>query len=171
MICVGKIVGVHGVRGAVKIKSYMTCPEDLFSFSDIRLADGLVIVLKRASKAPSQSATVLGSLQGVNDRDEALGYVGHDLFVLREALPEVQKDHETYYVADLEGMQVQVAGSLVGTIESVDNYGAGDLLNVRTPEGRVALPFQKIFVMALDVDKRTLEVDPDYWTSLKALYE
>ena len=170
LVCVGTIVGVHGIKGAVKIKSYTQVPDDLLSFSPVTLADGRTLALKPASKGGAASQTILAHIAGVQDRTEAEVYVSLDLYVERDRLPPVSEEG-TYYISDLEGLPVHVGGQKVGSVQSLENHGAGDLLNVAISDLVISIPFHKEFVAVVEGDVPFLEVDPAYFASLKALYE
>ena len=86
-------------------------------------------------------AGVLARADGIIDRNAAEALRGAELFVPRCALPELGPDE--FYYSDLEGMDaLRADGSHLGVVRSVDNFGAGDLIEVVADDGRrLSLPF------------------------------
>lgn len=99
----GKIVGVHGIRGEVKVKSYTAVDKDIAAYGDLEdKAAG-----KRFSlKVTGHSKDLLRiKIRGIDDRTAAETLVGTELYAPRGVLPEL-KTEEVYYEADLVGMKV-----------------------------------------------------------------
>ena len=86
---------------------------------------------------------------------------GVRLYVSRAALPDIDDD-ETYYQADLIGLTVETeAGERLGEVVAVQNYGAGDFLEIREPEGgTLTLPFTKAVVPVVDIPGGRLVAAP-----------
>ena len=85
---------------------------------------------------------------------------GTELFVPRSALPEPGPDE--FYYSDLEGMEaLRADGSRFGVVRGVDNFGAGDLIEVVADDGRrLSLPFTRAPCRAIDLAQRRLVVEP-----------
>ena len=149
-VCLGVIAGAHGVRGLVKIKSFTEVPEDVAAYGPVTDETGgrrFTITVKGRVKG-----SVLAALEGVADRDQAQALHGQQLFVPRDALP-VPDEEETYYQADLIGLAAEDPdGRSLGRVVAVQNFGAGDLLEVLGPD-RVSryFAFTKEVVPELDV--------------------
>ena len=149
-ICVGAIAGAHGVRGLVKIKSFTEVPEDVAGYGPVTDESGrrrFAITLKGRVKG-----LLLAALDGVADRDQAQALRGQRLYVARSALPPTE-DEETFYHADLLGLAaVDPEGQDLGVVVAVQNFGAGDLLEVLDPD-RVSqfYPFTKQVVPEVDI--------------------
>jgi 16S rRNA processing protein RimM len=158
LVCVGMIVGAHGVRGAVKVKSFTENPEDVTAYgplSDQRGTRQLVLTPIGAVRG-----NVLAEVDGVNDRDAAEALRGLRLYVDRSVFPPTGEDE--FYHADLIGMAAETAaGAKLGTVRAVYNHGAGDVIELALPTGAmVALPFTKAVVPVVDLAGRRLVVDP-----------
>ena len=148
-VILGRIVGLFGVRGWIKVYSYTEPREAVLNYSDwlldrdgdwqpAGLAEG-----KRHGKA------VIARLHGIEDRDAAAELIGSDIGVDRDALPEPEKGH--YYWADLEGLTVvQQDGTELGKVSYLMATGAHDVLVVDGPAERL-IPFVPGQVI-LDVD-------------------
>jgi 16S rRNA processing protein RimM len=148
-VCVGTVVGVHGVQGAVRIKSFTTAPADVAAYGAVSDESGArrfeVKVLGQARGA------VLARLSGVAGRDAAEALRGLRLYVDRAALPATKEDE--YYHADLIGLPVETKeGAALGRVRAVHNFGAGDILELRADDGReLLLPFSDAVVPEVDL--------------------
>lgn len=148
-VCLGTIVGVHGVQGAVRIKSFTADPADVAAYGAVSDESGgrrfEVKVLGQARGA------VLARLSGVASRDAAEALRGLRLYVPRAALPQTNEDE--YYHADLIGLPVETReGAVLGTVRAVHNFGAGDILELRDDAGReLLLPFSDAVVREIDL--------------------
>jgi 16S rRNA processing protein RimM len=99
--------------------------------------------------------------KGVDDRNAAEALRLVQLYVAREQLGDVEEDE--FFHADLIGLAaVQPDGSALGTVIAVQNFGAGDLLEIAPAQGgaSVLLPFIKAVVPAIDVAAGIIIVDP-----------
>jgi 16S rRNA processing protein RimM len=157
LVLVGQVVGVHGVRGNVKIKSYTDDPAALGRYRPVLDAQGRPVRLRVVGEA---KGTVVVQFDGVGDRDAAEALRGTRLFVPRSALPPPEE--EEFYHADLIGMAVvTAAGEALGTVVEVANHGAGDMLEVRPAQGMsVLVPFTRAAVPVVDLAGRRIVVDP-----------
>jgi 16S rRNA processing protein RimM len=147
-LCVGVIAGAHGVRGLVKIKSFTAEPANLTAYGPLTDESGArryrVAVTGRAK------GVLLARIEGVGDRDAARALSGARLYVARAALPE--PGDEEYYHADLIGLAVEDrAGAPLGRVAAVQNFGAGDILEIERPDrGTLLVPFTKAAVPLVD---------------------
>ena len=97
-------------------------------------------------------------LAGVSDRSAAEGLRGLLVEVDRSALPPL--DEGEYYHADLIGLScVDRDGNAVGTVVAVENYGAGDLLEVQTGGRRSLIPFKPNIADLID---GRIVLDPEF---------
>lgn len=159
-VCLGVIVGAHGVRGLVRVKPFTEDPHGVADYGPVETKDGtrrFKIKVTGASKG-----VVICQLEGITDRDMAEALRGTELYVDRAALPEVDEE-EGYYQADLIGLRVMgVDGQLYGHVSAVQNFGAGDLLEIARPEGgqTVLVPFTDDNVPEVDLEAGCLTLDP-----------
>jgi 16S rRNA processing protein RimM len=153
LVLMGAILGAHGIRGEVKVKSFAAKPAAIADYGPLtdtkhkRSFDLSVVGTGDATKG-----VVIARIAGISDRNAAEALKGVELFVERERLP-VPTDPEEYYLADLIGLAAfDAKGEKLGEIVSVDNYGAGDLLLVVPENGEgFVVPFTKAFVPVVDV--------------------
>jgi 16S rRNA processing protein RimM len=162
-VAVGRIVGVHGIKGYVKVH----CEADSFSVLDhghcviIRDPKGASRELKIEDARP-QGRMLLLLLSGVFDRTAAEMMRGSDLLVEKSSLPELEPD--TYYWADIAGMSVvSVDGRSLGTVESLIETGSNDVYVVKTPDaGEILIPAIASVVLEIDLNRKIMRVDlPD----------
>ncbi|MBB4265576.1 ribosome maturation factor RimM [Roseospira visakhapatnamensis] len=128
----GVVVGVHGVRGLVRIKSFTGQPEDIAAYGPV--SDEAGARTWRLTVTGQAKGVLLARLEGVDDRTAAEALKGTPLCVPRSALPPMD-DEETFYHADLIGLTVRRADDTVfGRVTAVHDFGAGDMLEVRPHE-------------------------------------
>lgn len=158
MICVGSMGGAFGIRGDVRIKSFCAEPSDIADYNPLHLDDGREITLTLIGPIKTgYSARV----SGVKTKEQADALNGAKLFVPRERLPALPDDE--FYYTDLVGLDVvDTGGALLGQVKSVQDHGAGDLLEVHGPglKTSVLVPFTKQAVPTVDLNARRIVVDP-----------
>lgn len=147
-ICVGAIAGAFGVRGEVRLKSFTSEPNDIANYGPLTSEDG-----KRnfSIKLTRPVTGGLGArLTGVETREDAEALKGVTLWASRAALPNLPDDE--FYHADLIGLQVFDAGGVaIGHVRAIYDHGAGDILEITTPDGLVLLPFTREVVPTVDL--------------------
>ena len=158
-VCLGAIAGAHGVRGLVKIKSFTQDPASLTAYGPLADESGrrrFEIVVTGQAKG-----LLVARIAGVEDRDAAQGLRGVRLYVARAALPEPE-DAEEFYQADLIGLAAEdPRGRPLGRVAAVENYGAGDFLEIARAKGAPLLvPFTKAAVPLVDLEGGRVVIDP-----------
>jgi 16S rRNA processing protein RimM len=157
-ICLGQIGAPHGVRGEVRLHSFTANPGAIAAYGPLETEDGRVFEIE--SLRPAKHALV-AKLSGVADRDAAERLANTKLYVPRERLPEPVEADEFYH-ADLIGLRaVDPAGRECGTVVAVHNFGAGDLIELRTPNSAQTelLPFDAVTVPEVNVAQGFLIVE------------
>lgn len=159
LILVGRIGAAHGLKGQVRLQSYTDAPLDIASYGTLltKKPDFSLTI----AKARVQKNMLIVSLEGVTDRNAAEALNGTELFVPRERLFENVEEDE-FLQADLIGLKtVWSDGSDHGEIISVANYGAGDVLEVRTSDGETSfLPFTMAVFPKVDIASGTVTIVP-----------
>jgi 16S rRNA processing protein RimM len=142
LIQVGRVAGAFGVRGEVRITSFTADPVALVDYKDLKREDGspgLTLTSGRAAKGG-----IVARAREIETREQAEALRGLKLYIPRDRLPEPEEDE--FYVTDLVGLAVETAeGEALGRVRSVQDFGAGDLLEVAPPEGGATwyLPFTR----------------------------
>jgi 16S rRNA processing protein RimM len=158
LVLLGRISGAHGIRGDVKITSFAAVPEDIAAYGP--LTDGKGRKLTIQTLRPLKGMSVSARIAGVGDRNAAETLKGVELFVERARLPETDEDE--WYYADLIGLEAMTPeGERIGEIIAVQNFGAGDLLEIRASEGgrTMFVPFTQAAVPVVDAKGGRAVVD------------
>lgn len=122
---VGVVVGVHGIRGAVKVKTFTEIPEDIFFYELLDSKGNMVELVKMSAS----KGTFIVKLNNIIDRNEAEMAKGMEFFISRADLPKLN-DGE-YYQSDLVGMTVVLTdGTEFGAVKEMHNFGAGELVEI-----------------------------------------
>ncbi len=161
LILVGRIVGLHGVAGEVKLESFTEPRTQIFRYQPwlLKSADGGREI--RGSRGKVHGKGIIASLPEVNDRDRAAVLIGSEIWVTRSLLPDVRPGQ--FYWADLEGLEVVTSeGVVLGTVSHLLATGANDVMVVRGAERERLLPFiLDQYVKSVDLDSRRITVDWD----------
>jgi 16S rRNA processing protein RimM len=150
LILVGQVAGAFGVRGEVKITAFTEDPLSLISYRSLKRQDGspaLTLLSGRAAKGQ-----VIARAKEVATREEADALRGLKLYLPREVLPQTEEDE--FYLTDLIGLAaVSPDGAAVGRIKTVQNFGAGDLLEIAPADGGATwwLPFTRDCAPEVDI--------------------
>ncbi|WP_242095600.1 ribosome maturation factor RimM [Sphingomonas sp. CROZ-RG-20F-R02-07] len=140
------VIGAHGIAGEVRLKVFT---DDLAAY---RLFNDGTLTLKSARAG---SNGTIARIAEVTDRNAAEALRGTELRVPRSALPPLN-DGE-YYHADLIGLPCTVDGRTIGRSVAVENYGAGDLLEIEREAGaRFLVPV----AAAVTIGPEALAIDP-----------
>jgi 16S rRNA processing protein RimM len=132
LLLVGRVSGAFGVKGELRIAAYTDDPAALVRYRDLKRADGSP-GLTLTTGRPHKDALVARAAE-VATREDAEALRGLELFVPRDLLPA--PDEDEFYLADLIGLAaVTPEGAPLGRIKSVQNFGAGDLLEIAPEDG------------------------------------
>jgi 16S rRNA processing protein RimM len=126
-ICIAKIATAHGIKGLVKLHVFSEDPQ---------LADGILFTSESGDTTLSltlKNATAkhwLAEIDGITDRTQAEKLRGAELYIDRDKLPQTNDDE--FYISDLIGMMcVNENNQNIGKVIAVENFGAGDLLEIQ----------------------------------------
>ncbi|MDO9167783.1 MAG: ribosome maturation factor RimM [Methylobacter sp.] len=162
-ISVGKISGVFGIKGWVKVFSFTDPRENILTYSPWLLKKDDETKTVSVVDGQLQGKTIVAQLTGVNDRNQAESLMGWDIFITQEQLPNAAKDE--YYWSDLIGLQVEtVDGVELGRVDSLLETGANDVIIVKGERERV-IPFlqgQTIVSVDLVAGKIIVDWDPEF---------
>lgn len=149
-ICVAEIGAAHGIAGEVRLRAFTEDPLAVTQFGPLQGEDGREIAL--ASLRPGKDC-LIARVAGVGDRTAAERLRNARLYVARDRLPAIAEP-ETWYHADLIGLAaVGTDGAAIGRVVAVQNFGAGDLLEIAPAAGgpTLLLPFTDAVVPVVDV--------------------
>lgn len=150
-VTLAAIIGAHGVTGEVRLKLFGDGPDSLRDYKNFD-AGGRALTLK-SIRAGSNGA--VARFAEITDRNTAEGLRGIALTVARSSLPPLA-DGE-YYHCDLIGLQCFLDDqSQLGSIVAVENFGAGDILEIERPSGSDGKPGKRFMV---PIHAATIEAD------------
>jgi len=152
-VCLGRAIGARGLKGEVRIKTFTQDPLAIGAYGPLQ-DEARKRQFKISNVQPAKDG-VVARLKGISTREEAEALKGVEFYVDRDRLPDVEDD-STFYFEDLIGLvAINENGSALGQVVAVQNFGAGDLLEVRPATGgaTVLVPFTREIVP--DIDKET----------------
>ena len=157
-LILGRISGLYGVRGWVKVHSYTQPREAIIKYGSWLLEQDGVWQHTSVAEGRKQGKTVVARLENVTDRDTAATYMGSIIGIARADLPET--DSGEYYWADLEGLQVVHNNDRVlGKVAYILATGANDVLVIQGDQ-EILVPFVKDDVIKdVDLAKGIINVD------------
>jgi len=160
-LVLGKIVGLFGVEGWVKLESYSDPRTRIFKYSPWFVGNADAAGEYANVKGRAQGKGIVAQLPGVDSRDAAAALIGAEIRILRSALPKSKRGE--YYWIDLEGLDVfNLEGAAFGKVSHLFSTGANDVLVVRDGERERLVPFViEQFVKEVDIDGGRIVVDWD----------
>jgi len=162
-VLIGRVVGVFGVRGELKLESYTEPPGALLRYQPWIFVHNAVESQLAGVKGRYNARGVVATVPGIADRDAAQALVGGEIWVARSALPKARPGE--YYWVDLEGMHVEtIDGVDLGHVSHLFATGSNDVLVVRGERERM-IPFvldQYVISIDLDAGRIVVDWDPDF---------
>lgn len=165
-VLVGRIVGVHGVRGDLRIESWTEPRERIFGYQPWLLTQAGQEQQIDGALGHPHGKGLLAELPGIDDRDAASKLVGAEIRVPRRVLPDPPNGE--YYWVDLEGLTVEnLQGVVLGKVAKLLPTGANDVLMVRDQaSGKERLlpyvPDRYVKQVDLAAGRMVVDWDPDY---------
>lgn len=156
---VGVVIGVHGLRGDLKIRPLPTGDLALPGARKVYLKDSNGLLAPReAVRSSWHKQNILLRLAGFENLSSAEALVGSSLWMAKADLPKLDDEH--YYWSDLEGLEVvdPQLGAL-GRVVGMFATAAHDVLEVEGPSGEVLIPAVEPFLVRVDRDKGQLHVN------------
>jgi 16S rRNA processing protein RimM len=163
-IVVGRISGLYGVRGWVKVFSHTQPRDNILSYATWYLNKAGAWVANELETGRTQGKGIVAKLKGCEDRDAAAALMGSEIAIRREQLPKAAPGE--YYWADLTGLEVEnLEGVGLGVVDHLLETGANDVLVVVQDGVERLIPFvQGQFVKNVDLAEGliTVDWDPDF---------
>ena len=162
-INVGRISGVFGIKGWIKVFSFTDARENILNYSPWLLKKDSETRVVNVIDGNLQGKAVVAQLDGISDRDQAASLMGWDIFITPDQLPKAAKNE--YYWSDLIGLAVETnQGVQLGIVDNLLETGANDVVIVKGERER-AIPFlqgKTIINIDLDAGKMIVDWDPDF---------
>jgi 16S rRNA processing protein RimM len=163
LVTLGRISGVFGVKGWIKVHSYTEPRGNIVEFDvwllKLRGVDSQVEV----EEGRSHGGNVVAKLRGVDDRDAATALIGAEIATPRDRLPACEPGE--YYWADLEVLEVRTLdGARLGRVDHLIATGEHDVL-VLTGDRERLVPFvQGRVIRSVDLEGGVIVADwsPEY---------
>jgi 16S rRNA processing protein RimM len=153
-VTLAAVAGAHGIGGEVRLKLFAQGLESLQRHKQVHVA-GRLTTLKsvRGGKLP------VAVFAGIDSRDAAEALRGQLVTIPRSALPPLEEGE--YYFTDLIGLVcVSPKGEPLGKVVGVENFGAGDILEIEKADGkRTMVPFRPGIA---DATGEAITVDPAF---------
>lgn len=154
-VALAAVAGAHGVKGEVRLKLFSDGIDTLSRQKKLYVGG----VERRLLFARDGGKGAVARFEGIADRSDVEALRGSLVEIDRSALPPLEEGE--YYHADLMGLPaVDRGGVAVGTVKAVENYGAGDLLEIERGDGSTTLiPFRDGIA---DLEGDRIVVDPEF---------
>ncbi len=129
-VILAAIAGAHGIGGEVRLKLFAEGVDSLKRLKEVRVGERTLTLVSLR-----EGANPIARFAGIADRTAAEGLRGQLITIPRTALPPLEEGE--YYHADLLGLPcVAASGDPLGTVVAVENFGAGDIIEIEKPDGR-----------------------------------
>ncbi|MBL8559325.1 MAG: 16S rRNA processing protein RimM [Hyphomonadaceae bacterium] len=158
LVLVGAIASAFGVRGEVRVRSFTAAFDGVVSYGPLFDAEGRIVMTPKRWREIKDGLAV--TAPEIKDRDAAEALKGTALHVPRSVLPPAEEDE--FYHVDLIGCRVEtLAGEPVGEVIAVQDFGAGDLLEVRSAGGKTLfVAFTREAAPHVDIAGRRIVIAP-----------
>jgi 16S rRNA processing protein RimM len=159
-VVMGRIAGLHGLQGGLKVYSYTRPAEGILEYTPWYLYLGGTWQAVVRTDAYDRQKRLIAYLEGFCDVDSATGLVGADIAVRRAQLRPLP-DGEHYW-RDLIGLEAYTpSGQGLGKVVGMLDTGANDVLIVRGERDRLVPYVEGVYVRSVDLANRRLELDWD----------
>lgn len=167
-LTLGRVAGVYGVKGWVKLQSFTRPIDNLLGYRDVWLAKGEGFAA-RMVEGKVHGGGIVARLSGpdgqlIEDRDVAAALIGTEIQVERSQMPAPEAGQ--FYWFDLVGLEVRnMEGVVLGKVDSVTSNGAQDVLVVQDGETERLIPFvHGAIIQSVELDGGGIVADwqPDF---------
>ena len=159
LIVIGKIVGVHGIKGWLKILSFTRPRENILKYGPWLVKQDNEWPEMQLLEGKPQGKGLIVSLEDITDRNEAMALVGSELAIDRDSLPAAKAGE--FYWHDLINMQViNQQNEVLGVVKELLETGANDVLVVGADKQRYLIPYIKdVYIEDVDTEQGVIQVD------------
>ena len=158
-LLIGKINGLFGVQGWVKIFSHAHPRKNILTYKPWHVQINNQWTTLDIIKGREQSKTIVAQIKGVNDRDQARDYIGMDIYIDRSQLPKLPKGK--YYWDELTGLSVVNKENVVlGKVSYLVDTGSNNVMVINGKKEHW-VPYMEPFLISVDIDNQQILVDWD----------
>lgn len=160
LILIGKVVGVHGVRGKVKVFPYTESPDTIKPLKAVWLRDKTSGLRKFLLESVSiRKSTVILGLSGLNSRTEAESLVNADVYYPKQWLERLSAGE--YYWYQIIGLTVELEnGPELGKIKAIFRTGSNDVYVVENGPKEYLIPAIEDVVVDIDLSSKVMTIRP-----------
>jgi len=168
LIVVGRICGVFGVKGGLKVYSFTEQSLQILKYKPWYLKQGDTLKNFEIIESRKHGKGIVVQLKGIDDRDVAAEWVNAEIVIDSEQLPKLPEGE--YYWAELKGLNVlDISGTFLGQVIDIMQTGANDVLVLQEPTGHADEDSKEILipyimdqvVKNIDLDQKEIIVDWD----------
>ena len=159
-IYLGKITGVHGIKGWLKIQSFSSPPENILNYPSWIINNQGEEDFYSIEQGRKQNNKIVVKLENIDDRNTAESLINSKIQILRSDLPKLS--NENYYWSDLVGLSVlNSEEKVIGKIESLIETGANDVMVIITlKDERILIPFvMHEIIKEVNVELNYIKID------------
>jgi len=159
-INIGKVIGLHGVKGWLKILSFSSPPENIFNYKSLIISNKYINQIFHIEDSRKQGKKILIKLDNIDDRTSAESLKDSDIYIQRSDLPQLSED--TYYWEDLLGFNVFNQNNIkIGNVDSFIETGSNDVLIVKTAKNKnILIPFiMNKSIKVVNIESHYITVD------------
>ena len=161
-ILIGRIGRPRGLKGEFFINSFSESSEAFLKYKNFFLYSESELVPVDFEYLKKQNQKIIGKISDINTPEDAERIKNSDLFLDKNDLPELE---DSYYWHELIGMKViNLDGDALGEVIAINNYGSNDMLEVKTKEKKLLIPFVKNRII-FDIDKEKKVINVDWYDS------
>ena len=159
LLVIGKIFGVHGLKGTLKVYSYAESlsvfkPDDFIVVRNSKNQDKILEI----KWVKPHTRNILLSFKEVDSLEMAEALVGSELFIKKTALPKLEDG--IYYWSDIIGLCVYtIDKKFIGCIESIIHTGSNDVYVVKDNDNEILIPALESVVKKINIKQKTMEVE------------
>lgn len=162
-VVVGRVSGLHGVRGWCKVYSWTSPRENILKYSPWYLKQDGEWIAHKLAAGKRQGKGIIAQLMHCDDRDTAAGFVDAMIAVKREQLPPAEEGE--FYWSDLIGLVVKTTNGIeLGKVKQLMPTGSNDVMVIDGDRERL-IPFvQGDVIKNINLDEGFIEVnwDPEF---------
>ncbi len=157
-IYMGRVSGLFGVRGWVKLFSETSPRENILKYSHWTLRSSEGERVFRVKQGKRQGKNIIALLEGVIDRSAAEALLGAEIYIDPEQLEDLQQGE--YYWSDLMGCKVvNQQQELLGEVDHLMETGANDVMVVKRHGKEQLIPFVAPWIVDVDIENQLIVVD------------
>lgn len=150
MLCIGKVVNTHGIKGEIRIRSNFKYKQLVFQKGNHLYIDDDDLTINTYRVHKNYDMVTFENINNIND---VLKYKGKKVYIDRNEyiFPSILNE-------DLIGLSVYGNGKLIGTLEAIENNNVHDVLIIKNEEKKIMVPYVEEFIKEITKDKIEINI-------------